>query len=462
LKFLAHIRLFVLLAVVFLGGQQAQAQDFALSITTSTNLVVGTNTLTYGMTLTNQSGFVFQDVLITNQFSDSVSVINATNSQGTNGIVSSFFVFNLGRMINGQIAQTSLTIQPVDPGLLTNTITLAAAGRTNQFVTNIVTLAAAAVFADLGITIIPPIQAIITNDFVTYDLLVTNTGSSSITGVIVTNVIPTNVLVRAVSQAFTVVSNTYVLSLGTLNANSSVDLRFDITPTNVGTLHLFAVVTADGLVNTSPTNNTFATNVPVIAYLPGTIMAATNSGQILNPQNGLTEQSVLLSNTGTNDVPAVRLVWTGLPTTKRLFNAVGTNNANPFVYYSAPLASGSQATLLLQYAPRGLVTNIQLHAYAVPLPNWTPPAGFQTRTNITISRIVALPNGNPLIEFPATNGSAYTIIYSSDMNFSNAMIAPPGIVAPANRVQWIDYGPPTTVSPPSSVPMRFYRVLPSP
>jgi hypothetical protein len=42
------------------------------------------------------------------------------------------------------------------------------------------------------------------------------------------------------------------------------------------------------------------------------------------------------------------------------------------------------------------------------------------------------------------------------------MIAPPSIVAPANDVEWIDYGPPTTVSAPSGASNRFYRVFLNP
>ena len=45
---------------------------------------------------------------------------------------------------------------------------------------------------------------------------------------------------------------------------------------------------------------------------------------------------------------------------------------------------------------------------------------------------------------------------------SNALIAPPAITAPANVVEWIDYGPPATTSKPASVTNRFYRVYLNP
>ena len=156
------------------------------------------------------------------------------------------------------------------------------------------------------------------------------------------------------------------------------------------------------------------------------------------------------------------MVVAGLP--KQLYNAVGTNGGNPFVTLGAPLASGASMNLLLQYNPRGSFpfTNGQLHAYAVPLPNLTPPTATGTTTNINLSGIFKLPDGDMLIEFPATTGQTYTVVYSDNVKFSNAMVAPPAIVAPANEVQWIDYGPPTTVSAPMNSNSRFYRVLKNP
>jgi hypothetical protein len=97
----------------------------------------------------------------------------------------------------------------------------------------------------------------------------------------------------------------------------------------------------------------------------------------------------------------------------------------------------------------------------VPLPNWTPPVITAASTNLNISRIVQLGNGDMLIEWPTTSGKTYTVVYSDNASFSNAAIAPPSIVAPANRTQWIDYGPPTTRSVPTNT-ARFYRVYQNP
>ena len=65
-------------------------------------------------------------------------------------------------------------------------------------------------------------------------------------------------------------------------------------------------------------------------------------------------------------------------------------------------------------------------------------------------------DGNKLIEFPTEAGKWYRVRYSQDM--VNWYDSPVPLQAGANRMQWIDSGPPFTQSPPSSVPSRFYIV----
>lgn len=451
-----------LMTVLFIG-QQTRAQNLTLSVTTSTNLLVGTNTLTYGINLTNQTGLLFTNVIVTNLFSDPITLIEATNSLGGGTTTSNAFLFTVGRMTNGAFAHMGLTIQAINAGFLTNTITAKSSERTNTVSTNIVTLAATAV-SDLALFLTPPKQAVITNDFISFSLIVSNLGESTVPNVYVVQSVPTNAIIRSVSPSFTIVSNSLVFTLGTLNGSNSASIQFSVQPTNVGAINLSAYVNASGFVDTFVTNNFLNTNIPVIAYLPGTLLAVTNSAQTLNRQSGLTEQIIRLTNIGTTDVPAARLVLTDLPSNKRLFNAVGTNNSNPFVYYSAPIAAGAQTTLLLEYEPRGdfAFTNSQLHAFPVPLPDWTPPKASRFTNSLNIRRILRLANGNWMIEFPSIEGAAYSIVYSSDASFSDAKIAPPSIVAPANVMQWIDYGPPATVTASSNAPARFYRVFQSP
>jgi hypothetical protein len=209
-------------------------------------------------------------------------------------------------------------------------------------------------------------------------------------------------------------------------------------------------------------NNLASNNITVLSYPAGQLSATMVSTQQYNPQNGLVEQSILLSNTGTIAVVSARVVVTGL--TNQLFNAWGTNNGNPFVVYDATLTNSQSVNLLLQFFALNYFsfTNSQLNPFAVTNINLAPPAAAVS-TNLNIARIVRLANNDDmLIEFPSLTNRTYTVVYSDNILFANAMVAIPSIVAPANRTQWIDYGPPTTVSHPTNAPIRFYRVFLNP
>jgi len=456
----------VFLAAIIVAGSTAEAQDFGLSVTSTSTSILVSNSLTYTINVTNLTGITLADAVVTNLLPASVQILSTNASQGSATASGSVVLFDLGAFAEGGIAQLTMTAEPTAIGFITNTVTVASAYTTITASTNVVIQVTNVVIqADLGVTMTGPAQAVITNDWMTYGVTATNSGPNAAPNVVLTNTLPPGVILLGVSptnQTYTVASSNLIFTLGTLANGGYTNLQFTVQPTNAGVLVFSASVGAANVLDTNTANNSASTNITVTNYLAGTLMAVTNSTQIINLQNGLEEQSILLTNIGTIDVPAARVVVTGL--TNRLFNAVGTNNGAPFVYYSAGLTAGQSATLLLQYAPRGSFpfTNGQLHAFAVPLPNWTPPVATSVSTNVNITRIVQLANGNMLIEWPAITNRTYTVVYSdNDVSFSNAMIAPPSIMAPANEVQWIDYGPPTTVSAPTNS-ARFYRVFLNP
>ena len=459
----------LLVAGLMWACPRAEAQGFGLSLTSTATTIQVSNSLVYTISVTNLTGLLLADAVVTNALPASVQILSTNASRGTITTTGSLVVFDLGPFAYGGIALLTVTAEPTAVGFITNTVTVASSSgiytaTTNLLiqVTNVVTPQ-----ADLGVAIAGPVpavfaNAVITNDWMTYTVMATNLGPSAAAGALLTNSLPPGVTLIGVSpanQAYTVSGTNLIFNLGTLAFGGYANLQFTVQPTNVGFLTFFASIGASGAVDPNPANNTAGTNINAIAYLPGTLMAVTNSGQNINLQNGLTEQFILLTNNGTNDVAAARLVVTGLP--RQLYNAVGTNSGSPFVYFSAQLSAGNSVSLLLQYNPRGSFpfTNGQLQAFAVPLPNWTPPPASSASTNLNLSRIVELTNGNMLIEWPAVTNQAYTVVYSDNVLFSNAMIAPPSIVAPANRVQWIDYGPPATVARPANAATRYYRVF---
>jgi uncharacterized repeat protein (TIGR01451 family) len=469
MTFRLHLRL--LLVLLLVAGARARAQSFGLFVTTPTVTLGVSNNLTYSITVTNLAGRPLQDVVVSNVLPASAVFVNATPDP------SSFYtnygtttVFYLGLFIPAATLNMTLTVQPTVAGFLTNTVTIA---NTNvlDFVppssTNLITVVTNPVppQADLGVLLTGPAQSVIVNDLVTVNVTATNLGPDDASPVQLTNSLPPGVILKSVvpaNQPYSVAGSNLIFNLGTLAGGAGTNFQITVQPTNAGDYYFSASVGAAGVIDTNTANNMATDSITVITSLPGQLVAVTNSAQIVNHQTGLIEQSISLSNIGTNDVPAARVTVMGL--TNRLFNASGTNNGNPFVVYATTLGTNRSVNLLLQYAPRESFpfTNSQLQAFAVPMPDLSPPLVSSFSTNLNITHIVKLPDGNVIIEFPSILGRSYTVVYSDNVLFSNAMIAPPAIVAPANETQWIDYGPPTTWSTPSSVNVRFYRVIQNP
>lgn len=472
MTYFSKLKMFALvMAVLIVTGARSEAQNLNLSATSSAGSLLVSNSLTYTIIVTNNLAFL-PSAVVSNTLPVSVQFVSAVpNASGTYLTNGNGVVFNIGAFSVGTAVQLILTVQPTQVGFVTNLVEFFTPNATNAPFASLVTQVTNTIpsQADLGVAITVPITAVLVNDLMTYAVSVTNAGPNAAPGVGLTNTLPPGVVLKSVlptNQTYTVVSSNLIFNLGPLNSGAFTNFQFTIQPTNAGLLNFFAAVGAPGILDTNLANNTASNSITIINYLPGNLVAVTNSAQNVNPQNGLIEQSILVSNVGTNAVAAVRVVVTSL--TNRLFNAVGTNSGSPFVVYTAPLATplatNSSLTLLLQYAPRKNFpfTNSQLHAFAVPPPDLTPPVATATGTNVTITRIVVLPGGNVLVEFPSTLGRTYTMVYSDNFSFSNALVAPPAITAPANLVQWIDYGPPTTTSAPAGSSARFYRVFLNP
>jgi uncharacterized repeat protein (TIGR01451 family) len=477
MKFFAFLRVVMLVVAGLVAADwrtEAQILGFGLSVTSSVSSVAVGNPVTYTLILTNFSGQNLGEVFVTNTLPSSVQFVSDTNDLGVVTNYASTVVFAFPSFVDGVIAPMAFTVIPTAAGLITNTIfvNLPNLAVTNVIATNVVVVVTNVVTeADLGVTMTGPTQPAITNDWITYGMTVSNAGPSAAPGVLLTNIVPVSLTVEGIvptnSAGILLTNNSLVygvvFNLGTIPSGGSTNVQVTVEiPEAVTNAPFFASVGSTAVTDLNTNNNVAITNLTVMDYLPGLLLAVTNSLQTTNFQNGLGEQSVFLINESKTIVPAERVVVTGLP--KELFNAVGTNGGNPFVTIDSPLLVGQSVSLLLQYFPRGAFpfTNGQLQAYAVPVPNLTPPKVTGTSTSINIDGIFQLPNGNMLVEFPATPGQSYTVVYSDNVQFSNAMIAPPAITAPANYVQWIDYGPPTTVSAATNSSARFYRVLKNP
>ena len=466
--------LFVFLVIgSMVVGNQVEAQQF-VGLSASPSPVGISNSLTYTITVTNLSPTA-ENFIITNTLPASAPFQSANNPYGsviTNGSTVIFLIQN--QIISGGLVQVTVTALPTTAALITDSAVVisgdllySAATSVNTQVTNPVVQQ-----ADLAVGMTVPSSTVFSNDWIVYGVSVTNLGPNTATGVFLTNTLPPGVGFKSVSPASpapSVIGSNVVFNLGSLTNTAVRNFLLTVQPTNAGVLPFMSFVT-NSVLDTNAANNLVSNNITVLGYFPASLVAYTNSAQIYDAQDGLLEQSILVSNVGPNTVAASRVIVTGL-TKQQLFNAVGTNNGNPFVVYNAALNANQSVKLLMQYAASAYFsfTNSQLNPFAVTNLNLAPPAALATSTNLNIARILKLTNaasplinGDMLIEFPTITNRTYTVIYSDNVLFSNAMMALPPIIAPANRTQWIDYGPPLTVSLSTNSPARFYQVFLNP
>jgi VCBS repeat-containing protein len=239
----------------------------------------------------------------------------------------------------------------------------------------------------------------------------------------------------------------------------NADGGFTYTPTsNYFGADSFAYQASDGLTTSAVATVTLAITGSSTGPLFG-ILQGTN---VFNPQTGLFEQNVTVTNIGDTTAAAIRLLVGGLRSNVSLYNASGTNGARPYVQHNGPLNPGETVHFVLEFyvADRKPFTN-SLEAQAVtPVSTGANSAGAVAISRAFIdSRIIG--NTRFVLEFATIPGRTYTIIYSDD-NMATWNAATPSVTANANRTQWYDDGPPKTRTRPLSNTSRLYRVIIAP
>ncbi|MGH7993242.1 MAG: hypothetical protein ACREDQ_06990, partial [Limisphaerales bacterium] len=211
--------------------------------------------------------------------------------------------------------------------------------------------------------------------------------------------------------------------------------------------------------NGTSTNSQAATTV---ATAQGQFGISVFASIALNPQTGLFEQSVTVTNTGVVTAAAVRVYVDGLRSGVQLYNATGTDDeGRPYVQYNAPLNPNQSVTFLLEfYVPdRGSFTDTFQAVAILPGTTGSASGGFAINRTFIDTRV----SGSPrlVIEFNTVPGQVYTVLYSDD-GMATWQVATPSLTATATVTQWYDDGPPETISNPLSSGSRFYRVIAAP
>jgi hypothetical protein len=283
------------------------------------------------------------------------------------------------------------------------------------------------------------------------------------------NVAPTVIILNPTNGAVFAAPASFTLTADALDADGSVtNVEFfqgtnklgesavgtpysiDLTNLAAGTYTFTAKATDNGGLSATSAPVT----ISVIAQLPITLLTTIH----FNPQTGLYEQSVRVTNPSLNAVAGVRLYIYGLNITTTVYNASGTSNDVPYVQSSSAIPAGSYIDMTIEY---------HLTASGIPTPTLVAeiiPANDGGSTvavgsGVPINRGLMKAEGF-MLEFMTESNKNYYIQYSSDLKTWKQ--SPNAVSGTGTWKQWIDNGQPKTESAPAATSMRFYRVIVTP
>ena len=222
------------------------------------------------------------------------------------------------------------------------------------------------------------------------------------------------------------------------------------------------------LVSTNSTNSALLitnSTIAILAAVPPVFTGPASPLQ-LNPQTGLFEQTVELVNPGNSILDGVFVTIAPLGVDSKT-NTIVNQNAQGYLAAGASfitagaLAPGETRSLTAEYyVPDRVTLPVPvLTPYGAAITLAAPPAG--TLLDVITNRFV--PQGF-LVEFATRSDRRYFVQYANqvaDFSGTNAaaiFTALPSIPGTGSSIQWLDNGPPKTLSAPKAG-ARFYRVL---
>jgi len=442
--------------------------DVSISKSGNASVVAGQN-LSYTIVVSNSGPSTATNVVASDPLPAGTSFVSATGSGTTNGsgLVSWPAIASLA---NGGTVSYTLVVSTPASGTLTNVASVTTPTPdptpTNNMTPPVITIIIVTATPTADVVVMKFGETnILAGGSLTYTIAVTNLGPSTATNVVVTDTLPSIVAFQSASSG------------GTTNSSGNVIWPVIATLANGGftnyTITVSAPLATSKFTNivsaTSTTTDTNLANNNGLAdgsQVKTTVIIPTfdilAGSAILNPQTGLFEETVFVTNTTPVAIPGLRLTVGGLRSGVSLYNATGTNANKPYVQYNFPLDPGQVVRFRLEFfvLDRLPFTNTLTAESVVAVATGTN----NSSSFITIKRaFMDVRIGGEarfVIEFESVIGKTYTIIYSDDT--MTWKVAVPSIKAVATRTQWYDDGPPKTDSKPKTVPSRSYRVIVAP
>jgi hypothetical protein len=214
--------------------------------------------------------------------------------------------------------------------------------------------------------------------------------------------------------------------------------------------------------NASDASGNVATEVTRTVYVINPPAVEVTDSATIDRQTGLLLEQVTLTNNSAVTIAGFRLYINNLPEDITVYNAAGSDGDNasgetlPYLLYNYELAPDESVSLEVEFYRASLDTEFT-PSYLVEVLNQTEAETEAAEDGIDVERVLVMDDHSILIEISSTPGSNYAIEYSHDLIEWTRINQT--ITATANRLQWIDNGPPQTPSHPRDVSKRYYRFV---
>jgi hypothetical protein len=174
----------------------------------------------------------------------------------------------------------------------------------------------------------------------------------------------------------------------------------------------------------------------------------------MNRSTGLLEHRVHVTNTMGRAIDGVRITVTNQTSNIRLWNK--THPTLPIVEHRVPMAKDEVKEFVLQFY--STVRSFGSYRPLYSLEEYNPTEDpFVTSTGANALSVKAQTDGGVLVVFASKVGKSYLIEYSDTAGVT-WRLSPVAIKAGGTRVQWVDRGPPFTMTVPAIPVTRKYRV----